>query len=326
MQNETELILEYKNRVLTKQGLTEEMANKLFNVENKVLSQLSDAANVITRIFQGSKIDVEQLANIKKNYCSEDCTFCSQSAFFDTGIDKYQLMSAEEVIKQATDAKKAGAHSYCLVAAWREPSNDDFKKVCHIIEEVNEKVGISIECSLGFLTIQQATKLKELGVIRYNHNLETSESKFPEICTTHTYQDRINTLHIAREAGLELCTGGIIGMGETRKQREELVQAISKLNPEEVTVNLLVPFPGTPLELQTPLSLEEILRVFAVLRFLLPKSIIKISGGREVNLNDDGKELLLSGANGIISAGYLTLDGNSMQKDVKMIKEIDLEA
>jgi biotin synthase len=326
MQNQTELILECKNRVLTKQGLTEELANELFNVEDKILGQLSDAANEITRTFQGSKIDVEQLANIKKNYCSEDCTFCSQSAFFDTGIDKYQLMSAEEVVRQATNAKKAGAHSYCLVAAWREPSNDDFDKVCHIIEEVNEKVGISIECSLGFLTIQQAIKLKELGVIRYNHNLETSESKFPEICTTHTYQDRIDTLQTARKAGLELCTGGIIGMGETRKQREELVQAISKLNPEEVTVNLLVAFPGTPLELQTPLSLEEILRVFAVLRFLLPKSIIKISGGREVNLNDDGKELLLSGANGIISAGYLTLDGNSMQKDVKMIKEINLEA
>ena len=326
MQNQTELILKCKNRVLTKQGLTEELTNKLFNVEDNILNQLSDAANEITRTFQGSKIDVEQLANIKKNYCSEDCTFCSQSAFFDTGIDKYQLMSAEEVVRQATDAKKAGAHSYCLVAAWREPTDKDFDKVCHIIKEVNEKVGIPIECSLGFLTIQQATKLKELGVIRYNHNLETSESKFPEICTTHTYQDRIDTLHTARKAGLELCTGGIIGMGETRKQREELVQAISKLNPEEVTVNLLVAFPGTPLELQTPLSLEEILRVFAVLRFLLPKSIIKISGGREVNLNDDGKELLLSGANGIISAGYLTLDGNSMQKDVKMIKEIDLEA
>ena len=179
---------------------------------------------------------------------------------------------------------------------------------------------------MGFLTIKQAKKLKELGVVRYNHNLETSESKFHEICTTHTYQDRINTLHIAREAGLELCTGGIIGMGETRNQREELVQAIGRLDPEEVTVNLLVPFPGTPLELQTPLNLEEILRVFAVLRFLLPKSIIKISGGREVNLKDDGKELLLSGANGIISAGYLTLGGNSMEKDVKMIEEIDLEA
>ena len=326
MPSETELIMNCKDKVLKNQNLDEGIIKKLFNVGDKSLGKLSEAANDITRTFQGSKIDVEQLANIKKNYCSEDCTFCSQSAFFDTGIDKYQLMSPEEVVRQATDAKKAGAHSYCLVAAWREPSDEDFGKVCHIIEQVNEKVGISIECSLGFLTKQQAEKLKELGVIRYNHNLETSESKFPEICTTHTYQDRIDTLHTARKAGLELCTGGIIGMGETREQREELVEAIGKLNPEEVTVNLLVPFPGTPLELQTPLSLEEILRVFAVLRFLLPKSIIKISGGREVNLNDDGKELLLSGANGIISAGYLTLDGNSMQKDVKMIKEIDLEA
>ena len=321
-----ELIYDCKKMVLERETIPEEKINELFNIDDKFLRYLSDAANEITRTFHGSKIDVEQLANIKKNYCSEDCTFCSQSAFFDTGIDKYQLMSSDEVVRQATDAKNAGAHSYCLVAAWREPSKSDFEQVCHIIEEVNEKVGISIECSLGFLTIEQAKKLKELGVIRYNHNLETSESKFPEICTTHTYQDRINTLHIARQAGLELCTGGIIGMGETRNQREELVQAIGHLNPEEVTVNLLVPFPGTPLELQTPLSLEEILRVFAMLRFLLPKSIIKISGGREVNLNDDGKELLLSGANGIISAGYLTLDGNSMQKDVKMIKEIDLEA
>ena len=228
MENETKLIQNCKERVLRNQNLDEDMVNRLFNVNDKILSQLSDAANEITRTFQGSKIDVEQLANIKKNYCSEDCTFCSQSAFFDTGIDKYQLMSAEEVVRQATDAKKAGAHSYCLVAAWREPSKEDFEKVCHIIEEVNEKVGISIECSLGFLTIEQAAKLKELGVIRYNHNLETAESKFPEICTTHTYQDRIDTLHTARNAGLELCTGGIIGMGETRAQREELVQAISK--------------------------------------------------------------------------------------------------
>ena len=326
MNDTKQLITNYKDIVFGKRSLTDEMVNKLFNIDDKFLRDLSNAANEITRVFQGSKIDVEQLANIKKNYCSEDCTFCSQSAFFDTGIDKYQLMTSEEVVRQATDAKKTGAHSYCLVAAWREPSENDFEQVCHIIEEVNEKVGISIECSLGFLTIKQAKKLKDLGVVRYNHNLETSESKFHEICTTHTYQDRINTLHIAREAGLELCTGGIIGMGETRNQREELVQAIGRLDPEEVTVNLLVPFPGTPLELQTPLNLEEILRVFAVLRFLLPKSIIKISGGREVNLKDDGKELLLSGANGIISAGYLTLDGNSMEKDVKMIEEIDLEA
>jgi len=276
-----QLIVNCKDIVLNKRTLTDEMVNKLFSIDDKFLRDLSNAANEITRTFQGSKIDVEQLANIKKNYCSEDCMFCSQSAFFDTGIDRYQLMSSEEVVRQATDAKKAGAHSYCLVAAWKEPSENDFDQVCHIIEEVNEKVGISIECSLGFLTIHQAKKLKELGVIRYNHNLETSESKFHEICTTHTYQDRINTLHIAREAGLELCTGGIIGMGETRNQREELVQAIGRLRPEEVTVNLLVPFPGTPLELQTPLSLEEILRFLQFYDFYSQKALSRYQEGEK---------------------------------------------
>ena len=156
--------------------------------------------------------------------------------------------------------------------------------------------------------------------------METSRSKFPEICTTHTYDDRIKTLKIARNAGLELCTGGIIGLGETRKQREELILEISELEPEEVTVNMLVPMPGTPLELQTQLDITEILRVFSTLRFLLPKSIIKISGGREVNLKDDGQKLLLSGANGIISAGYLTMGGNAIKKDTEMINEINLEA
>tara|TARA_B100001079_G_scaffold199203_1_gene172809 strand:- start:130 stop:582 length:453 start_codon:yes stop_codon:yes gene_type:complete len=149
---------------------------------------------------------------------------------------------------------------------------------------------------------------------------------FSKICSTHTYQDRINTLKIARKAGLELCTGGIIGLGESKNQRKELVFEIAELEPEEVTVNMLVPMPDTPLELQKPLSVAEITRVFATLRFLLPKSIIKISGGRETNLEDDGQKILLSGANGIISAGYLTMNGNPIQKDYEMIKEIDLEA
>ena len=326
MVSHQQIIKNCKNQVLKNEKITESDAKKLFKIEDKFLKDLSDAANEITRFFHGKKIDVEQLTNIKKNYCSEDCSFCSQSAFFNTKIDDYKLQPAEEILKQATTAKNNGANSFCLVAAWREPSDNDFKIICNIIKEINSKVGISLECSLGFLTNEQATQLKLLNVKRYNHNLETARTKFPDICTTHTFDDRIKTLQIARRAGLELCTGGIIGMGETKKQREEFVLEISELNPEEVTINLLVPFPGTPLELQKPLELEEILRVFAVLRFLLPKSIIKISGGREVNLNDDGKELLLSGANGIISAGYLTLGGNSMNKDTKMIKEIDLEA
>ena len=198
--------------------------------------------------------------------------------------------------------------------------------MCTIIAEINNKVGISVECSLGFLTPKQATRLKELKVKRYNHNLETAKSKFPEICTTHSYEDRLKTLGIAREAGLELCTGGIIGLGETRNQRLELTLELARLYPEEVTINILVPVPGTPLELQTDLPNSEIVRIFSVIRFLLPESVIKISGGRETNLDDSGEELLQSGANGIITAGYLTMGGNEAEKDRKMIEKIGLQA
>jgi len=326
MNSENEFIQNCYDKVLEKQSLSDHDSEKLLNVSKSSLQILSDLANKITRKFQGDLVDVEQLSNIKKNYCSEDCTFCGQSAFFNTNVDNYELLPKEEIVKQAKKALEEGAQSYCLVAAWKEPSDSDFQKICDIITEINNKVGISLECSLGFLTPNQAKTLKKLDVKRYNHNLETARSKFPEICTTHTYQDRIDTLNIARAAGLELCTGGIIGLGETREQRLELIQELAKINPEEVTVNMLIPVPGTPLELQKPLPLEEVFRTFAVLRFLLPKSIIKISGGREVNLDDDGEALLLSGANGIITSGYLTMNGNEAQKDIKMIEKIGLEA
>jgi len=326
MKPEHQFVIECQNKVLEGIGVSENDAKILMNVNDSELKMLSDAANKITRKFNGNKVDIEQLANIKKNYCSEDCVFCSQSAFFNTNVDSYQLLPKEEIVKKAKKAYGEGANSYCLVAAWREPSPKDFDKVCESIEEINKKVGISVECSLGFLTSEQAQRLKSLNVKRYNHNLETARSKFQEICTTHTYDDRLDTLKIARQAGLELCTGGILGMGETREQRLELILDIARLQPEEVTINLLVPVPGTPLELQASLSMNEIIRAFAVTRFLLPASTIKISGGREINLEDDGEELLLSGANGIISSGYLTIGGNDMKKDLEMLQRINLEA
>ncbi len=321
-----EFIKECQEKVFAGTHISSDDAKKLLNTPDENLKELAKCANEITQDFNGKKIDVEQLNNIKKNACSEDCTFCGQSAFFDTGIDTYQLPTAEEVVSKATKAKEEGAESYCLVAAWREPSPKDFDKVCNIIDEINKKVGISVECSLGFLTVEQAIKLKKLNVKRYNHNLETAKSKFSEICTTHTYEDRLKTLGIARDAGLELCTGGIIGLGETREQRLELTLELARLYPEEVTINILVPVPGTPLELQTELKNSEIIRMFSVIRFLLPESVIKISGGRETMLDDSGEELLQSGANGIITAGYLTMGGNEAKKDLKMIEKIGLEA
>lgn len=322
----SEKILRCKEKVLSSQSLTENDVRFLINIDDEFLKELADSANSITQKIHGKKVDIEQLSNIKKNYCSEDCAFCGQSAFFNSEGEGYDLLPVEEVLEQAKKAKNQGAESYCLVAAWKKPSELDFEKICNIISQINQQVGISIECSLGFLTEKQAKRLKELGVKRYNHNLETSRSKFSEICTTHTYQDRLDTLEIARNAGLELCTGGIIGLGESREQRLELILELGRIIPEEVTINMLVPVPGTPLELQTPLPLEEILRVFAVLRFLLPKSIIKISGGREVILEDQGKELLVSGANGIISEGYLTIGGNKMNDDMNMLTQMGLEA
>ena len=324
--NVGEFIKECQEKVFAGTHISSDDAKKLLNIPDENLKELAKCANEITQDFNGKKIDVEQLNNIKKNACSEDCTFCGQSAFFDTGIDTYQLPTAKEVVSKATKAKEEGAESYCLVAAWREPSPKDFDKVCNIIDEINKKVGISVECSLGFLTVEQAIKLKKLNVKRYNHNLETAKSKFSEICTTHTYEDRLKTLGIARDAGLELCTGGIIGLGETREQRLELSLELARLYPEEVTINILVPVPGTPLELQTKLKNSEIIRMFSLIRFLLPESVIKISGGRETMLDDSGEELLQSGANGIITAGYLTMGGNEAKKDLKMIEKIGLEA
>lgn len=326
MDSEIEFIKKCQDKVYSGEEISEEEAKTLMNLPESELSLFANAANQITRKYNGLKVDVEQLNNIKKNACSEDCSFCGQSAFYNTGIETYRLPPAEEIVQQAKKAKSEGAASYCLVAAWKEPSPDDFIKICNIIQEINKKVGIKIECSLGFLTKNQAKKLKELGVIRYNHNLETSRSKFPEICTTHTYDDRLDTLKIARDAGLELCTGGIIGLGESRQQRLELSLDLLKIKPEEVTINILVPIPGTPLELQTPLPASEIVRIFALLRFLLPSSIIKISGGRETKLSDSGEQLLQSGANGIITSGYLTMGGNDSEQDFQMLQKIGLEA
>ena len=323
--NMLDFIKECQEKVFSGNHISADDAEKLLNIPEENLKDLAKCANEITRDFNGEKVDVEQLNNIKKNACSEDCTFCGQSAFFDTGIESYQLPTPENVVSKAQKAKEEGAESYCLVAAWREPSVSDFEKVCKIITEINDKVGISVECSLGFLTVGQAKRLKELKVKRYNHNLETAKSKFPEICTTHTYEDRLKTLGIARDAGLELCTGGIIGLGETREQRLELTLELARLYPEEVTINILVPVPGTPLELQVDLPNSEIVRMFSVIRFLLPESVIKISGGRETSLDDSGEELLQSGANGIITAGYLTMGGNEAEKDRQMIEKIGLQ-
>ena len=230
------------------------------------------------------------------------------------------------IVQNASQSKEEGVKSFCLVCAWRGPTKTDFEQICEIIKEINDKVGIEVNCSLGFIDEEMAQKLKSLKVKRYNHNLEASRSFFSKICSTHTYDERMNTNLIVKKTGLELCCGGIIGMGETRMQRLELGLDLAKLSPEECPINILVPQKGTPLETQERLALSEILRTIAVFRFLMPRTILKIAGGREVYLSSEQEKALLGGANGIITVGYLTIGGNAPSNDFDMISKIGLEA
>jgi biotin synthase len=321
---ESELIDFCMNKVISGESISFEEAGKLLCSQD-ILS-LAYSANVITRKFNGDSIDVESLLNAKSGKCPEDCSFCAQSSFYNTKISKYPLLPKHAVIVRAKEAERQGASSFCLVCAYRSPPEEEFRQVCDTIEALKKEVSIDINASLGFMTSERARKLKSLGIKRYNHNLEASDSFFSQICKTHDFADRVKTAKIVKEAGLELCCGGIIGMGETVKQRIELAFALAALNPDEVPINILIPNEGTPMAQIDTITPEEAIRTIAVWRFIMPKVILKLAGGREVHFNDNGRMALRAGANGIISGGYLTTGGNEMSKDLNMIHEIGIPA
>ncbi|MGA7006025.1 MAG: biotin synthase BioB [Nitrososphaeraceae archaeon] len=321
---ESELIDFCMNKVISGKSISFEEAGKLLCSQD-ILS-LAFSANVITRKFNGDSIDVESLLNAKSGKCPEDCSFCAQSSFYNTKISKYPLLPKQVVIVRAKEAERQGASSFCLVCAYRSPPEEEFRQICDTIEALKKEVSIDINASLGFMTLERARKLKSLGIKRYNHNLEASDSFFSQICKTHDFADRVKTAKIVKEAGLELCCGGIIGMGETVKQRIELAFALAALNPDEVPINILIPNEGTPMAQIVTITPEEAIRTIAVWRFIMPKVILKLAGGREVHFSDNGRMALRAGANGIISGGYLTTGGNEMSKDLNMIYEIGIPA
>ena len=310
-------------KVLAGGSITFEDAESMLGTHD--IMTLADCANTITRTFNGDTVDVEALVNAKSGRCPEDCSFCAQSSFYDTGIKKYPLLSKEELVKKAARAKEAGATSFCLVCAYRDPPEKDFQHICEAIKEISSKLDIEVNVSIGFLTLSRARKLKELGVKRYNHNLEAAESFFSKICNTHDFSDRVNTAKIVKEAGLQLCSGGIIGMGESPRQRIELAFSLASLYPEEVPVNILISREGTPLASLKPIEPLEAIKTIAVWRFIMPRTILKIAGGREAHLKHNDRLALKAGANGIITGGYLTTGGNTANNDIAMIKEIGLK-
>jgi biotin synthase len=323
MMQDFEFIDSCMKKVVNGNSISLEEAERLISTNNVI--KLADCANFITKKFNEESVDVESLINAKSGNCPEDCSFCAQSTFYETGITKYPLLPDKTIIEKAREAKIHGAASFCLVCAYREPSENDFEKICRVIEKLRKEVQLDINVSLGFMTQERAQRLKSLGVKRYNHNLETSESFFSKICKTHDFSDRIKTARIVKSAGLELCCGGIIGMGETTRQRIELAFSISSLEPDEVPINILIPRKGTPKQLDNcSIHPIDIISTIAVWRFIMPRTILKIAGGREIYFSDGGKLALQAGANGIITGGYLTTNGNAPNKDIQMIQGIGL--
>ena len=283
--------------------------------------ELAAQASRIREKFTGNDVDLCALVNAKAGQCAEDCKFCSQSGHWNTGISAYPLMDADQIVKRALAAKEFGAKRFCIVTATRGLSDRDLPVLCEAVRRVKE-IGLEPECSLGFLTDVQLQALKEAGMTRYNHNLETAESHFKNICDTHTYQDRLNTLKMLRAHGVEICSGGILGLGESRRERLELAFALAELEVECAPINVLNPRPGTPLESTTPPDPMEVIKTIAVFRFILPKSRLELGGGREVNLRDCQSLAFLAGANSLIIGGYLTTTGRQPTQDLRMLEDL----
>lgn len=321
----TEFIYSMGKKVLEGGELSQKEALQLMQVKGTDIPLLASMANKVREKYTGNQVDLCSIVNARSGSCTEDCAFCAQSAHHEVKLKIYPLMPVEEIVTAAKVAEKAGAHRFCIVTAGKGMNEDkDFPNILKAIERIGRETGLKRCCSLGTLNMEQALALKKAGITRYHHNLETSSSFFPNICTTHTFEERVQTVKIVKEAGLESCCGGIIGLGESPEQRVELAFTLKELKVDSVPVNVLSPVPGTRLANALPLDPMEIIKTIAVFRLILPKAIIRYAGGRELNLRELQSYGLLSGVNGMLVGNYLTCKGRNAEEDLMMLKDLGL--
>ena len=288
---------------------------------------LYKAHSIHRETFDPNKVQVSSLLNIKTGACPEDCSYCSQSSKYDTGLEREKLMEVEEVLKQAQNAKNKGATRFCMGAAWRSPKQKDLDLVKDMITEV-KKLGMESCATLGMLDGDQAKQLKDVGLDYYNHNLDTSPEFYGDIITTRTYEDRLDTLKNVRDQGINVCCGGIVGMGESLNERAGLLAQLSNLTPqpESVPINLLTQVEGTPLFGQTELDHFDFVRTIAVARIIMPKSYVRLSAGRE-KMNESTQALaFFAGANSIFYGDeLLTTDNPASEKDQELLGKLGIK-
>ena len=320
------ILIDLTKKILRGKNVTHSDALHLSSfTDQKDIVSLISFANIIRSEFKGSNIDTCAIVNAKSGKCPEDCKFCSQSAHHKTNIEKYPLISREKIISKAKAAKEMGAVRFGIITSGRGVKNDDdLNNICSAIKGITQETKIHECASLGVLTKEAALMLKEAGLKRYHHNLETARSFFPEICTTHSYDERLATIKIAKEAGFEVCCGGIFGIGETPEQRLEFAFTLRELEIDSIPMNFLNPIPGTPLENEPQIPPMEILKLIAIYRFILPKADIRICGGRQKNLRNTQGIAYLAGANAVMIGDYLTVPGGDPGEDIQLIKDLML--
>ncbi len=309
------------NNVLCGKQITKEEAMFLYE---QPLAELCESADKIRRHFCSNQFDICTIINGKSGRCSENCKFCAQSAHNHTGAAEYPLLSADEIIAQAKINFEQGVLRYSIVTSGRRLSDAEVDHMCETVRKIKNEVGISVCVSFGLLSEQQFRKLKEAGVTRVHNNLETSRRYFPHICTTHTFDDKVQAIRAAQTAGLSVCSGGIMGLGETPEDRVDMALCLRELGIQSVPVNMLNPIPGTPFEHHVQLTQEEMQRIVAVYRFILPAASIRLAGGRGL-LPDKGRSCFTSGANAAISGDMLTTAGITAQTDMELLNELGYE-
>lgn len=303
-------------------------AQWLFSLESTAdIFDLMSWANRIRERFKGNKIHLCSIVNAKAGACSENCSFCAQSSFHQTGSPRYGFVDPEPVLEAAEEANRHGVTAVGLVAAWKGLNEGPMlDEVCDRISELARSGKTRPDASLGIIKSQKvADRLKEAGLECYGHNLETSRRFFPNQCTTHSYEDRIETIGYLKKAGIKICSGGIIGMGETREDRCDLAFALKEVDANVVPINILNPIPGTPFEKIPPLAPMEILKTIACFRFVLSKKEIMIAGGRTVNLRDMQSMVFTAGASALMVGNYLTTLNQPVEKDLQMLKDLGLD-
>lgn len=314
---------ELKEKVLSGASITREEAIMLIDAP---LEELAAAADEIRIKMCGNGFDICTIINGKCGRCSEDCKYCAQSIHYHTSCtEAYPLLSTEELLDGARYNDERGVLRYSIVTSGRRLSDKEVAQVCESIRTIKKETNIQVCVSFGLLKEEQFRKIKEAGASRVHCNLESSARYFPEVCTTHTYKEKIETLKAAKRAGLSICSGGILGLGETMEDRIDMVLTARELGVKSIPVNLLNPIPGTPYEHNTPLSNEEACRCVAIFRFLIPDASIRLAGGRGL-VGDKGEGCFRSGANAAISGDMLTTAGITVETDMKLIKELGFEA